>query len=89
MFTVPAPLVRGLSVVVIGAVLVLSHITFATAKPKHARAPEPVGAPSEVDVSSTGSIDSRQKLPENCYWDMTSEVNAAGTIIIRRVRECD
>jgi hypothetical protein len=89
MFAVPAPLVRGLSVVAIGAVLVVSHITFATATPKQARAPESVRASSEVDVSVTGSIESRQKMPENCYWEMISEVSAAGTIITRRVQECD
>jgi hypothetical protein len=70
-------------------VLVLSHVTFATAKPKPTQAAEPVGASSEIDVSSTGAIQSRQELPENCYWEMSSEVSATGTIITRRVQECD
>jgi hypothetical protein len=85
----PAPAVRGLSVLAIGAVLVLSHITFGTAKTKQASLPSRAVAASNVDVSSTGSIGGRSRLADNCYWEQVSETNAAGRITTRRVQECD
>jgi hypothetical protein len=89
MLAVSAPLVRGLSVVAIGAAIVLSHLSFATAKTKREQVAAQVGAESKADVSSTGSIGERRNLSDNCYWEFVPDVSATGTFTVRRVQECD
>ena len=84
-----APAARGLSVLAIGGVLVLSHVTFGAAKTKQAPVPPRTVAANRLDVSSTGSIHGRSRLADNCYWEMVSETNAAGRMNTRRQEKCD
>jgi hypothetical protein len=84
-----APAARGLSVLAIGGVLALSHVTFGAAKTKQAPVPPRAVAANHVDVSSTGSIDGRSRLADNCYWEVVSETNAAGRTDRHREEECD
>ena len=67
MTALPAPLLRGLTVIAIGGVLAVSHIAFASAAP--AKATQVAAATSlvaQADVSTTGSIGSGEELGENC-----------------------
>ena len=88
MTTLPAPLLRGLTVIAIGGALAISHITFASAAPK----PAPIASPtvgSKVDVTTTGPINSGEELGENCYIELVQERSARGKTLTRRVHECD
>ena len=89
MLSVPAPLVRGLWVLAIGTSFIVGHVTFAAADQKTAPRPTRGSAPSQADVVSTGSIGKQALLADNCYWETVSEETSPGTIILRRVQECD
>jgi len=89
MHAISAPVLRGLSVLAIGATIVLSHLSFATAKTQKAQIPAQVAVQSKVDISSTGSIEKHESLADNCYWELVSEEAPAGTLTVRRVQECD
>jgi hypothetical protein len=87
MLSLSAPFVRGLSVLAIGAALVVGHITFAAAGQKQG-ATTSVSA-TTTDVTSTGSIGKHEELAENCYFEIERVQTAAGKTTIRRVQECD
>jgi len=90
MTCLPAPLLRGLTILALGTTLALSHIAFAAASPQPAQV---VSAAAEVmktvDVESTGSITARQEMAENCYIDMQVVKSVRGKTILTRSHECD
>ncbi len=88
MTTLPAPLLRGLTVIAIGGALAISHIAFASAAPKPAQIAA-TSVVSKVDVTTTGSINSGEELGENCYIELVQERSARGKTLTRRVHECD
>ena len=84
----PAPLLRGLSVLALGAAATLGHITFAAAAEKPVRLASAALAKS-ADVDATGSTTSGRELADNCYFEVVREKTASGKILTRRVHECD
>lgn len=89
MTALPASLIRGLSLVAIGAALTLSHITFAAAAAKPAQAARATGLAGVADVETTGSAPSGPVLAENCYVEVVREMTAMGKILTHHVHECD
>ena len=86
----PAPLLRGLSLLAIGGALAIGHITFASAAPaKPMQAASASSALSKVDVTTTGSISSAEAPGENCYVEVVPEKNVRGKTVTRAVHECD
>jgi multidrug efflux pump subunit AcrA (membrane-fusion protein) len=88
MIALPAPLLRGLSVLALGAAATLGHITFAAAAEKPVRLASAALAKS-ADVDATGSTTSGRELADNCYFEVVREKTASGKILTRRVHECD
>jgi hypothetical protein len=88
MISLPAPLLRGLSVLAIGGALAIGHVTFASAAPK-AMQVAVASVAAESDVTITSSIGSDEALGENCYVQVLPEWNVRGKTVIRRVHECD
>ncbi len=89
MTALSAPLVRGLSLVVLGAALALSHITFAAAASKPVQVASAAGLTRVADVETTDSITSGRELADNCYFEVVREKTASGKVLTRRVHECD
>ena len=89
MTLLPAPLLRGLSVLAIGGALAVGHITFASAAPKPVQVASASSVLAKADVNSTGSISSAEVLGENCYVELVREKTASGRAITRRIHECD
>jgi len=75
MTRIPAPLLRGLTVVGIGATLVVGHITFAAAQ----NATATTGRATETATAHG----------ENCYLDTRIETTSTGKRVVRRSVECD
>ena len=88
MIALPAPLLRGLSVLALGAAATLGHITFAAAAEKPVRLASAALAKS-ADVDATGPTTSGRELADNCYFEVVREKTASGKILTRRVHECD
>ena len=88
MIALPAPLLRGLSVLALGAAATLGHITFAAAAEKPVRLAS-AALPKSADVDATGSTTSGRELADNCYFEVVREKTASGKILTRRVHECD
>jgi hypothetical protein len=88
MIALPAPLLRGLSVLALGAAATLGHITFAAAAEKPVRLASAALAKS-ADVDATGSTTSGRELADNCYFEVVREKTASGKTLTRRVHECD
>jgi hypothetical protein len=88
MIALPAPLLRGLSVLALGAAVTLGHITFAAAAEKPVRLAS-AALSKGVDVQVTGSTMPEQALAENCYFEVVREKAASGKILTRRVHQCD
>ena len=88
MIALPAPLLRGLSVLALGAAATLGHITFAAAAEKPVRLASAALAKS-ADVDATGSTTSGRELADNCYFEVVREKTASGKILTHRVHECD
>jgi hypothetical protein len=84
----PAPLLRGLSVLALGAAATLGHITFAAAAEKPVRLASAALAKS-ADVDATGSTTSGRELADNCYVEVVREMTATGKILTHHVHECD
>jgi hypothetical protein len=87
MTLLPAPLLRGLTLLAIGGALAVGHATFATAA-----SPKPVrvaASASTADVTATGSIGADGDLAENCWVEVVREKTAGGRTVARRVHECD
>jgi multidrug efflux pump subunit AcrA (membrane-fusion protein) len=89
MIALPAPLLRGLSVLALGAAVTLGHITFAAAASKPTQVASAAGLTRGADVEVTGSTMPEQALAENCYFEVVREKAASGKILTRRVHECD
>jgi hypothetical protein len=90
MTLLPAPLLRGLSVLAIGGAIAISHVTFASAAPtKLMQVASASAALSKGDVATTGSISADEALGENCYLELVQEKSARGKTVTRRVHECD
>ncbi len=85
----PAPLLRGLSVLALGAAVTLGHITFAAAASKTVQVASAAGLTRVADVETTGSITSGRELADNCYIEVVREKTASGKIRTHRVHECD
>ncbi len=88
MISLPAPLLRGLSVLAIGGALAIGHITFASAAPKATQVAF-ASVAAESDVTITSAIGSDEALGENCYVEVVPERNVRGKTVTRRVHECD
>ena len=89
MIALPAPLLRGLSVLAVGAALTLGHITLAAAATKPAQVASAARLTRVADVETTGSITSGRELADNCYIEVVREKTTTGKILTRRVHECD
>jgi multidrug efflux pump subunit AcrA (membrane-fusion protein) len=90
MTLLPAPLLRGLSVLAIGGAIAISHITFASAGPtKPVQVASASAAVPKMDVTTTGSISADEAFGENCYLELVQEKSARGKTVTRRVHECD
>jgi hypothetical protein len=90
MNSLPASVLRGLTVLAIGTTLTLSHIAFAAAAPQPMKIASvaPVSQ-STGDVDSTSSISSDLDLAENCYIDTQVVKSVRGKRIMTRIQECD
>jgi multidrug efflux pump subunit AcrA (membrane-fusion protein) len=89
MTALPAPLLRGLSVLALGAAVTLGHITFAAAASKPVQVASATSLTRVADVDATGSITSGRELADNCYFEVVREKTASGKVLTRRVHECD
>ena len=86
----PAPLLRGLSLLALGGALAIDHITFATAaSTKPMQVASSASTASKVDVTTTGSINAGEELGENCWVEVVREKTSSGRTVARRVHECD
>ena len=89
----PAPLLRGLSVLAVGGAFVVSHSAFAVSKPKResittlSRTLETAELVKLVDNDRrlTGAL----PLADNCYVETHLERTADGKVISRLMHECD
>jgi hypothetical protein len=90
MTSLPAPLLRGLTIVAIGSTLVLSHIAFATAAPAPMQVVSAVSIVKETaGVDSTSSNSLGWELAENCYIEIQPVKSVRGKTIMARTYECD
>ena len=90
MTLLPAPLLRGLSVLALSGALAIGHITFASAaSTKPMQVASSASMTPKVDVTATGSIGSDEELGENCWVEVVREKTMSGRTIARRVHECD
>ncbi len=89
MISLPAPLLRGLSVAAIGAALAIGHITLAASAPKGVQVASAGPALGLQDAATTGSVGPQRELAENCYFEIVQEKTSRGRIVTRRVHECD
>ena len=90
MIRIPAPLLRGIAVLTIGATLVISHAAFA--------APH-TGATAEasMQMAAVESHDGEEslhdvqniELAENCYLEVQKHRTPQGKIVSRIVHECE
>ncbi len=85
-----APLIRGFSVLGIGAALALGHIMFATAAPAPARViAETPAAVRAAAVDGTASVTNRTPPSRNCYSDQQIVKSVRGRWMLLRTLECD
>jgi hypothetical protein len=85
-----APLIRGFSVLGIGAALALGHIMFATAAPAPARMiAEAPAAVRAADVDGSASIAQRTSPSHSCYSDQQIVKSVRGRWMLLRTLECD
>jgi hypothetical protein len=89
MSSLPASLLRGLTVLAIGTTLTLSHIAFAAAAPQPKQFASAASVTRAGDVNSTSSIASRDETAENCYIDTQMMKSVRGKTMITRIHECD
>ena len=90
MTSLPAPLLRGFTVLAIGSTLVLSYIAFATAAPAPMQVASTVPLVKETaGVDSTSSSSSGWDLGENCYIEMQPVKSVRGKTLVARIHECD
>ncbi len=90
MTSLPAPLLRGFTVLAIGSTLVLSHIAFATAAPAPLQVASTVPVVKKTaGVDSTSSSSSGWELGENCYIEMQPVKSVRGKTLVARIHECD
>jgi hypothetical protein len=66
MTALPAPLLRGLSVLALGAAVTLGHITFAAAASKPVQVASATGLTRVADVDATGSTNSGRERVHEC-----------------------
>jgi hypothetical protein len=86
----PAPLLRGLSLLALGGALAIGHVTFATAaSTKPMQVASSASMTPKADVTTTGSIGSDEELGENCWVEVVREKTSSGRTVARRVHECD
>ena len=85
-----APLIRGCSVLGIGAALAFGHIMFATAAPAPAQViAEAPAAVRAADVDGTASIAKNTPPSHNCYSDQQIVKSVRGRWMLLRTLECD
>jgi hypothetical protein len=88
MTSLPGSLFRGVTVLAIGALLAVSHITFAAAAPRSVQVASSTSE-AATDVDTTSSISPSHVLAENCYIDTQAVKGMRGKLIVLRVVECD
>ncbi|MDQ4136374.1 MAG: hypothetical protein M3158_09340 [Pseudomonadota bacterium] len=88
MISFSAPLVRGLSVLGIGAGLATGHILFAAAAPARA-VPDVPPTAKAADVETTSSVASRPAAGENCDTEQQIVRSVRGRPMMLSSRECD
>ncbi len=90
MTSLPAPLLRSLTVLAIGTALAMGHIAFAAAAPKNIQVASSASEGQSVaDVDTTASVAPGHVLAENCYIDTRAMTSVRGKTIAIRVVECD
>ncbi len=88
MTRLPAPVLRGLSVLAIGAVLALGHATLASASSVAGVAPAIGTAPSK-SVQTERQVTAAMPLPENCYSETEVQQTKDGRTVSVLIQECD
>jgi hypothetical protein len=81
-------LLRGLTVLGLGATIALAHVSFAAAASKDPSAPRPLTM-AKADVETTGSVAKGPVLAENCYFERVEVRLPSGKSVMRPVQECD
>ena len=90
MTSLPAPLLRGFTILAIGSTLVLSHIAFATAAPATMQVASAVPVlKATAGMDGTSSRPSGWDLAENCYIEIQPVKSVRGKTIVTRTHECD
>ncbi len=92
MTTFSAPLVRGITVLGIGALLATGHVLFAAAAPAPAPTRAMTDAPAVVkarDVETTASVATRTPVRENCYSEQQIVRSIRGKAMMLSTLECD
>ncbi|WP_201864602.1 hypothetical protein [Microvirga soli] len=90
MIRIPAPFLRGVAVLTIGATLVISHAAFAA--PQAGARPE-----APMQIAFVESHDGEEglhngqnlELAENCYLEVQKHRTPRGKVVSRVVHECD
>jgi hypothetical protein len=90
MIRIPAPYLRGVAVLTIGATLVISHAAFAA--PQAGATPE-----ASMQMAFVEGYDGEEslhdvqnlELAENCYLEVQKHRTSQGKVVSRIVHECD
>ena len=90
MTRIPAPFLKGVAVLTIGATLVISHAAFAAPQMS-------AKAEASMQMASVESHDGEEsvqdvkglELAENCYLEVQKHRTPQGKIVSRIVHECD
>ena len=86
---VPAPFLRGLTVLAIGAALAMSHAAFAAPGANIATSLEKVQVGLAQTIDADRQLTATVPMHENCYFETQMERTARGKIVSRLVQECD
>jgi hypothetical protein len=90
MIRIPAPYLRGVTVLALGATLVISHAAFAAPQTgvKHEASMQMAAVESHDGEESLQDVQGL-KLAENCYLEVQKHRTPQGKVVSRLVHECD
>jgi apolipoprotein N-acyltransferase len=91
MIRIPAPYLRGLAVLTLGASFVLGHAALAAPQSSPAKPGVRVQVAQAVSQDSIADLPEGEatELAENCYLEVQKDRTPQGKVVSRIVHECD
>lgn len=91
MIRIPAPYLRGLAVLTLGASFVLGHAALAAPQSSLAKPGARVQVAQAVSQDSIADLPEGEavELAENCYLEVQKDRTPQGKVVSRIVHECD